>query len=365
MKIQFFLIAFTTNILFAEGNAERFILFTQEDAQLAQSHSKHSVEVIKKLSHSKAFVVRGTRESMESLAHEMQAKFEVDAIFSIPQVSLRGKPSGGGGAQPAQSIPWGILKVRAREVATRGAGITVCVSDTGIDLSHPDLATNILSGFNTINPSKSATDDNGHGTHVAGTIAAIDNTIGVVGVAPEAKLIAAKGLNRNGSGYSSDLAETIDGCRDRGAHIINMSWGSTLPSTVIQDALIRAESAGILLIAAAGNNGGSVGYPAAFPQVVAVSATDANDLLATFSSRGPEVENSAPGVSIYSTYKGGTYRTLNGTSMASPHVAGVAALMLSVLPGSSRHHLFGDDIGLPVEHQGSRGRINAVLSTTP
>jgi subtilisin family serine protease len=157
----------------------------------------------------------------------------------------------------------------------------VCISDTGID-SHSDL--NVVASFNTINPSKSGKDDNGHGTHVAGTVAALDNSIGVVGVAPEALLIAAKGLSRSGSGFSSDLAETIDGCVARGAKVINMSWGSSSASAAIHDAILRAHQNGVLLIAAAGNESGPVIYPAAFPEVVAVSAVDFNEALASFSN---------------------------------------------------------------------------------
>jgi subtilisin family serine protease len=345
---------------------DRFIISSEFLDSLSRAVKSENLTVEKKMKFQKALVVTTTEKKAAELASRFSGHYERDVIFSLPEIF--GKNSGSGSAspvQPPETLPWGISKIRAEQSTSKGLGVKVCISDTGIDLTHPDLQTNIISHFNTINSSKSAKDDNGHGTHVAGTIAAIDNSIGVVGVAPQAKLIAIKGLNRSGSGFTSDLAESIDECRVRGADIINMSWGSSVPATAIHQALIRAHDAGILLIAAAGNNGGAVGYPAAHPEVVAVSATDENDALALFSSFGEKVENSAPGVDIQSTWQGNTYKTISGTSMASPHVAGVAALMLSAGAGDSRDQLLGIDIGLPFIQQGIRGRIDALLTTQP
>jgi len=346
----------------ALGDEHRIIIQAPDVDELGRELHRLNIPVVKGLAFHGGFVIRASESAAASLSGKLGGSYEKDVLYALP-----GAQAKGGGAPPppppAQVIPWGISKIRARDAATRGAGITVCVSDTGIDLSHPDLKANIVGSVNTISPTKSATDDNGHGTHVAGIIAAVDNTMGVVGVAPLAKLIAAKGLSRSGTGWASDLAETIDECRVRGAHIINMSWGSSTPTGVIGDAIVRAASAGVLLIGAAGNESGPVIYPAAYPQVVAVSAVDINDAFASFSNFGSEVENSAPGVNIYSTWKGGGYATISGTSMAAPHVAGVAALMLSIFPAETRDGLAGIDLGLSIDRQGSRGRIDAVLST--
>lgn len=234
--------------------------------------------------------------------------------------------------QAAQVLPWGIDRVDADLAwdTTTGDVVKVGVIDTGIELAHPDLSTNIKGGYNAINSRKSANDDNGHGTHVAGIIGALNNTIGVVGVGPAIDLYAIKVLGASGSGYLSDVIEGLDWAVANGLQVVNMSLGSSSNVQSFADAVAAAKAAGLVMVAAAGNSGAAVSYPAAYPEVIAVSATNSNDVLASFSSRGPEVDLAAPGVSIYSTYKGKTYKTLNGTSMASPHVAGAAALLLSV-----------------------------------
>lgn len=240
-------------------------------------------------------------------------------------------------AQPAEVIPWGVNRIDADLVwsATTGDPVKVAVVDTGIDLTHPDLAANIKGGYNAINPTRTANDDNGHGTHVAGIIGALDNTIGVVGVGPKVDLYAVKVLNRNGSGYLSDIIEGIDWSIQNGIQVINMSLGTASNVQSFHDAVVRAYQTGIVVVAAAGNNyGGAVDYPGAYPEVIAVSATNSSNGIASFSSVGPEVDLAAPGASIFSSYKGSTYKTLSGTSMASPHVAGAAALVLTVPVGA-------------------------------
>lgn len=246
--------------------------------------------------------------------------------------ALDRKPSNSGATQPAQVLPWGIDRIDAEQVwaTTTADPIKVAVIDTGIDLSHPDLKNNIKGGYNAIRPDKSVNDDNGHGTHVAGIIGAVHNSIGVVGVGPQIDLYAVKALNRNGSGWLSDIIEGIDWAIANRMQVINMSLGSNSDSQSFHDAIIRANLAGIVQVAAAGNDGAAVDYPAAYPEVIAVSATDSTNTVASWSSRGPEVDVAAPGVGIYSTYKGQTYRILSGTSMASPHIAGTLALILSM-----------------------------------
>lgn len=246
--------------------------------------------------------------------------------------TLDRKPSNSGATQPTQVLPWGIDRIDAdlSWSTTTADPIKVAIIDTGIDLAHPDLKNNIKGGYNAIRPDKSANDDNGHGTHVAGIIGATNNGIGVVGVGPQIDLYAVKALNRNGFGWLSDIIEGIDWAIANGMQVVNMSLGGNSGNQSFHDAIIRANLAGIVQVAAAGNDGAAVDYPAAYPEVIAISATDSSNTITSWSSRGPEVDLAAPGVSIYSTYKGQTYRTLSGTSMASPHVAGTAALVLSI-----------------------------------
>lgn len=236
-------------------------------------------------------------------------------------------------SQMIQVLPWGIDRVDAELVWPSGNladPIKVGIIDTGISNKHPDLMANIKGGINTINPQKNWNDDNGHGSHVAGIVAAVNNSSGVIGVAPRADLYAIKSLNANGSGYLSDIIEGIEWGITNNMQVLNMSLGTTSNIQSFHDAVIAAKNAGVVVVAAAGNSGGAVNYPAAYSEVIAVSATDQNNNLATWSSRGAEVDLAAPGVSVYSTYKGTGYATLSGTSMAAPHVAATAALVLNM-----------------------------------
>ena len=237
-----------------------------------------------------------------------------------------------------QPIPWGVDRVDADNVwaSTTADSVKVAVIDTGVDLDHPDLTGNIKGGVNTIQSWKNADDDNGHGSHVAGIIAALNNSVGVVGMGPQIDIYAVKVLNKNGSGYVSDIIEGIQWSINNNINVINMSLGTTSDVISFHDAVIAARNAGIVVVAAAGNSGpanNTVIYPAKYPESIAVSATDSLDGQPSFSSRGPEVDLAAPGVSIYSAYKNGSYTTLSGTSMAAPHVAGAAALVLATHPG--------------------------------
>lgn len=264
-------------------------------------------------------------------------EFDAEVFASDAEQAGKGNPSGGT-TQPAQQLPWGVDRIDAELATATGAGVAVCIVDTGIDQDHPDLQANILGGKNFV--AKGVTvdstkwdDDNGHGTHVAGTVAAVDNSIGVVGVAPQASLLAAKVLNRQGSGYLSDVIAGIEYCVSSGADVISMSLGTSSDVQAMHNAVDAAYAAGVLLVGAAGNDyGGSVSYPAAYDSVIAVSATGSTDAVASFSNVGPEVELAAPGVSVLSAWKGGSYATLSGTSMATPHVSGVAALAIQANP---------------------------------
>jgi subtilisin family serine protease len=253
---------------------------------------------------------------------------ELDVI----QYAHKGKPVP---PPPAESTPWGVAKIDAPLVWSnyllRGAGIKVGIIDTGIDMDHPDLSANVKGGWNCIAETANYDDDNGHGSHVAGTVAGVHNTIGVIGVAPSAGLYGIKVLNRSGRGTTSDIIQGMQWAIDNQLDVINMSLGTTAYIAAYEVATNAVLDAGIIMVCSAGNSGpgeNTVGYPAHFEGVIAVAATDSSDVVASFSSRGPEVDVAAPGVSVPSTYKNGGYTTMSGTSMASPHVAGLAALML-------------------------------------
>lgn len=250
-------------------------------------------------------------------------------------VTAVGKPPA---PQPTETLPWGVDRINAdlAWTTTKGLAIKVGIVDTGIDLGHPDLGVNIKGNVNTINPLKSGNDDNGHGTHVAGTVAAVDNTFGVIGVGPEIYLYAVKVLDKNGSGWLSDIIEGLQWCIDNHMQIINLSLGTYSNVQSFQNAITAAYQKGIVLVAAAGNDGVSTPlYPAAYDEVIAVAASDINNQIPLWSNYGPYVDLTGPGVNIYSTYKGSSYKTLNGTSMATPHVSGTAALVLTTTISSS------------------------------
>lgn len=245
---------------------------------------------------------------------------------------------------PAEVLPWGVDKIEAdlTWTTTKGLAVKVGIVDTGVDLAHSDLASNIKGNVNTINPLKSGNDDNGHGTHVAGISAAVDNTTGVIGVGPEIYLYAVKVLGKNGSGWLSDIIEGIQWCMNNGIQVVNMSLGTYSEVQSFHDAVTAAYNGGLVLVAAAGNDGVSTPlYPAAYDEVIAVAASDINNQIPTWSNYGPHVDLTAPGVSIYSAYKGGGYKTLSGTSMATPHVAGTVALVLTTAVGSYDANLNG------------------------
>lgn len=240
-------------------------------------------------------------------------------------------------ASPAsdQAVPWGITKISASSAwsFSRGENIKVAVVDTGIDTNHPDLINNIAGCVNLISTNLTCEDDNGHGTHVSGTIAAEDNNLGVVGVAPSSKIYAVKVLDSDGGGYISDIIEGIQWAVDNQMQIINLSLGTSSDITAFHNAVINAKNAGVLVVAAAGNSGSrnnTVKYPAKYAEVIAVAAIDKNDSVPYWSSRGIEVDIAAPGKDVYSTDYEDGYYTMSGTSMAVPHVVGVAALRLNL-----------------------------------
>jgi serine protease len=249
---------------------------------------------------------------------------------------------------PLYKDQWHLTRVGAEQAweYACGEGVTVAVIDTGVacyDKSPfskgSDLSgTRCEGGYNFVHDSPDAYDDQGHGTHVAGTIAqTTNNGKGVAGLAYCARLMPVKVLNRFGWGTLADVAEGIRYAADNGAQVINLSLGGPGKSAILGDAVNHALSKGVVVVAAAGNSGRAVGYPAGYDGVIAVSATDSNDTIAWFSSRGPEVAIAAPGVGVtqQTICDGGRnkcerFSAFSGTSMASPHVAGAAAMMVGL-----------------------------------
>lgn len=241
---------------------------------------------------------------------------------------------------------WGVVRVEAPIVHTGGwvsegedirpilgRSVRVAIVDTGVDYNHPDLTHSYRGGYDFVNNDNDPMDDHWHGTHVAGTVAAAGNGFGAVGVAPEVDLYALKVLGSNGSGSFSSIIAALDWAIQNKIQVLNLSLGSaTDPGKTVRDAFANAHSAGLVIVASAGNSESgtdTVGFPAKYDSVIAVGSTTSADVRSNFSSTGPTVELAAPGSAIYSTDLGGGYYTASGTSMAAPHVAGVAALLLA------------------------------------
>ncbi|WP_088006033.1 S8 family peptidase [Indiicoccus explosivorum] len=321
------------------------------------------------------FTTEMTEKQFQALQHNKNVTVTKVDELSIDQTSS--KPEASYSTMAAsQSTPWGIKAIYNNSYLTAtsgGSGVNVAVLDTGVNTSHPDLSANVeqCKDFTQSNPITYGvcTDRQGHGTHVAGSALANGGPYGdgVYGVAPDADLWAYKVLGDDGSGYADDIAGAIRHVADQayaqGSNaVINMSLGSSGESSLITDAVNYAYSRGVLVIAAAGNSGpyqGSIGYPGAVPNAVAVAALEnvvqnGTYRVADFSSRGyswtdgdytieeGDVEISAPGASIYSTWYDGGYATISGTSMATPHVAGLAAKIWAQYPYATNEEVRGE-----------------------
>ncbi|MFZ3580035.1 S8 family peptidase [Virgibacillus sp. DJP39] len=290
----------------------------------------------------------------------------------VDEVSLDAKPGSTATATPSDQTPWGMEAMYQNDAITTtsgGSGVKVAVLDTGV-INHTDLKNNIeqckdFSQRNANLVTNFCEDDNGHGTHVSGTVLADGGSgNGIYGVAPDAKLWSYKVLNRRGSGYSDDIAAAIRHVADEANRlnvntVISMSLGASSESTLITDAVSYAYDNGVLVVAAAGNSGPSantIGYPGALADAVAVAALEdvqenGTYRVADFSSRGNpntdgdyvigklDVEVSAPGRAIESTWYDGTYHTISGTSMATPHVSGLAAKIWATNPSLTAEQL--------------------------
>lgn len=340
----------------AEEKFQRALIMFEEtiDLELIKENNGSIIEELPSIKSVSAFIPKDRFEPLK--ANEAIKYIEEDKVVSVQ----------------TNWVDWGTEKIGAPKAWINdltGRGIKVAVIDTGI-AKHPDL--NIKKGISFVPYTKSFEDDHGHGTHVAGVIGAGKNPQGLKGVAPDVELYAIKVLDKEGQGYHSDVIKGIEWAVEQEIDIINLSVGGSEGSIFLEEALKKAyEDHNMLIVAAAGNNGHTLGkgntveYPAKYPSVIAVAATDRFDQRASFSAHGLEVELAAPGVRIQSTYLGNGYALLNGTSMAAPHVTAMLALLKQAQPSKTNKELrmmiqnYTIDLGTPGKDSlFGYGRIN-------
>jgi major intracellular serine protease len=248
--------------------------------------------------------------------------------------------------ETADTLPYGIKKIEAPcvwETGEKGKGVVVAVLDTGCDVNHPDLKERIIAtrNFTREGGSDDVSDGSGHGTHVCGTIGASEDSRGVVGVAPECQMLICKVLESNGSGSIQGIINALEyvrkwtGPNNEKVRVVNMSLGGPDDVPELHRAIQKVVDSGIVICAASGNEGDNdertheFGYPALYNETVTVAASDEKGKLAYFSNNSLEVDCIASGVDVVSTYPGGKYARLSGTSMATPHVSGAIALLIN------------------------------------
>jgi serine protease len=316
-----------------------------DDAQASALFGALAVELVPSglARETRIHVVRAAPSRLDELLARLGRERQVEVVEPHARVRVMFAPD-----DPLLAEQWHMERIgagRAWDFST-GRGVTVAVVDTGIACEDhapfakaTDLAkTRCVPGYNFVARNVHASDDQGHGTHVAGTIAqSTNNALGGAGVAFDARLMPVKVLSEDGWGTTSDVADGIRWAAQHGAQVINLSLGGPRNSRILQRAVDYAKSKGVVVVAAAGNSGGSVGYPGGSRGVIGVSATNSKDELAWFSSRGAGVDIAAPGVdvtqqTICNRGRDGCelFPRFSGTSMASPHVAGTAALLVSL-----------------------------------
>lgn len=232
-----------------------------------------------------------------------------------------------------QYLGWQIKQfdVEKEWVKTQGEGVRIGVIDTGCDYNHEDIKSNIDQGINIIDTNKDPMDDNGHGSHVAGTIAASNNGLGIVGIAPKARIVPIKALDARGAGDNRNVAKAIVWASDNNVDIITMSLGSEYPSRAIEDAINYASGKNTIMFCAAGNSGieSGIQYPAKYNRTISIGAINRELDICDFSCCGDELDFLAPGYEIISCIPNNSYASMSGTSMATPYAVGCAALLLA------------------------------------
>jgi len=349
----------------SQGNKVRYLVKSQNRALKALLGVQHNFD-----SGFTTELNKGQEEAFKRLVAKFGAEIEEitqynlsappDACSPWPECKKNGEPEPSPSPEPTPELgrscypdyqnPWGIEKVNG---GSGGTGVNVAVLDTGVKIDHLDLSVGLCKDATKRGIKDGCNDTVGHGTHVAGTIAANGGSDGkgIFGVAPEANLWAIKVCGPSGC-WTDDIAAGIEYVSDKGVNVINLSLGGNTESSLIRDAIDYASGSGILVVAASGNDGptlGSIDYPAANPKVLAVGAIDSSETVANWSSRGindndytieeREVEFGAPGVSVESTDRNGCYNYKDGTSMATPHVAGLAAKLWQGSADGTRVHL--------------------------
>jgi minor extracellular protease Epr len=319
-----FLLLTTPQQVIGNERTEKIVLFRDAvDKQVIETSGGTIIEEYKNIAAVKVYI---NEEKILSL----KSNSEILLIEDEQRVEKSG-----------QIVEWGVTAIQSQKAWNNhytGKNVKIAIMDSGIS-PHEDLK--IAGGKSFVSYTTSYKDDSGHGTHVAGIVGAQNNGLGIVGVAPNAKLYALKVLDKNGQGYLSDMISAIDWAISNKMDILNLSLGSLEPSYVLEKAMTKAYQSGMLIVAAGGNdgtsagNGDNVAYPAKYPAVIAVSAVDQNNVRGSFSATGNAIEYSAPGVQIVSTHLNNKYVSYSGTSMATAFVTGSLALLKEMYPDLS------------------------------